>query len=174
MITFRKHYDVFRQSLTAVMILYLLLAGCEIGAVALARTDASSDQSIQNLERRLDRMDRDWERLDAPQRLARLEACMQAAKENSESNRQMFLVILCGILLILAAVIVLLIGRTQPRASVPPPSKGAEFNAAVAVVLKHEGGTSTISVAARSPSSASRPSSCRASACRMIGSSFAT
>ena len=133
-----RAHDVFRKP-AVTMLLYLLVAGYGLATVALAQAGASPVQPIQSLERRIDRIDRDLERLDAAQRLTRLETYMQAAKENSESNRQMFLVILCGILLILVAVIVLLIGRTQPRASGPPPAQAVEFHAAVAVVLQHEG-----------------------------------
>ena len=38
-------------------------------------------QRIENLERRMDRLDHDLERLDIAQRLAKIEAYIQAAKE---------------------------------------------------------------------------------------------
>jgi len=137
--TIRRHYDALRKTLGALMILYLLFLG---GHVAIAMRDGAEAQEadrIEQLERRIDRLDHELERLDAAQRLTRIETYIETTKEAQAANRQMFLLILATLTLILVGVILLLIGRA-PRGMNSPPTRGADFNAAVAVVLKHEGG----------------------------------
>ncbi len=139
MATIRRHYDALRKTLGALMILYLLFLG---GHVAIAMRDGAEAQEadrIEQLERRIDRLDHELERLDAAQRLTRIETYIETTKEAQAANRQMFLLILATLTLILVGVILLLIGRA-PRGMNSPPTRGADFNAAVAVVLKHEGG----------------------------------
>jgi hypothetical protein len=142
MATIRWHYDALRKALGAVMILYLLFLGVQF---AVAMRDGAQAQEVdrtQQLEQRIDRLDHELERLDAAQRLTRIETYIETTKEAQASNRQMFLLILAALTLILVGVILLLVGRGQPspRGMNSPPTQSADFNTAVAVVLKHEGG----------------------------------
>jgi hypothetical protein len=142
MATIRRHYDALRKTLGAVMILYLLFLGVQF---AVAMRDGAQTQEadrIQQLERRIDRLDHELERVDAAQRLTRIETYIQTTKEAQAANRQMFLLILATLTLILVGVILLLVGRGPRGVNSPnsPPIRSADFNAAVAVVLKHEGG----------------------------------
>ncbi len=141
MATIRRHYDALRKMLGDVMILYLLFLGVQF---ALAMRDGAQPQEadrIQQLERRIDRLDHELERVDAAQRLTRIETYIQTTKEVQAANRQMFLLILATLTLILVGVILLLVGRGPGSGNKnSPPTCGADFNAAVAVVLKHEGG----------------------------------
>lgn len=141
MSTIRRHYDALRKTLGAVMTLYLLFLGVQF---ALAMRDGAEVQEadrIQQLERRIDRLDHELERVDAAQRLTRIETYIQTTKEAQAANRQMLLLILATLTLILVGVILLLVGRGPGSGNKNPSStRGADFNAAVAVVLKHEGG----------------------------------
>jgi hypothetical protein len=139
MATIRRHYDALRKALGAVMILYLLVLGVQFAVAMRDGTQAQEADRIQQLERRIDRLDHELERLDAAQRLTRIETYIQTTKEAQAANRQMFLLILATLTLILVGVILLLVGR-GPRGMNSPPARGADFNTAVAVVLKHEGG----------------------------------
>jgi len=69
-------------------------------ASGLRVPNTETGQTIQQGERIL-HLDRDLERLDAAQRLARLETLIQATKEAAESSHRMFWVTLAGILLLL-------------------------------------------------------------------------
>ena len=139
MATIRRHYDALRKALGAVMILYLLFLGVQLALAMRDGAQAHQTDRIEQLERRLDRLDHELERLDAAQRLTRIETYIETAKEAQAANRQMFLLILATLTLILVGVILLLVGR-GPRGMNSPPARGADFNAAVAVVLGHEGG----------------------------------
>jgi len=139
MAAIRRHYDALRKTLGAVMILYLLVLGVQFALAMRDGTQAQEADRIQQLERRLDRLDHELERVDAAQRLTRIETYIETTKEAQAANRQMFLLILATLTLILVGVILLLVGR-GPRGMNSPPARGADFNAAVAVVLKHEGG----------------------------------
>ena len=139
MATIRRHYDALRKTLGAVMILYLLFLGVQFAVAMRDGAQAQETDRIQQLERRIDRLDHELERVDAAQRLTRIETYIQTTKEAQAANRQMFLLILATLTLILVGVILLLVGR-GPRGMNSPPTPGADFNAAVAVVLKHEGG----------------------------------
>ena len=108
MATIRWHYDALRNALGAVMILYLLFLGVQF---AVAMRDGAQAQEVnrtQQLERRLDRLDHELERLDAAQRLTRIETYIETTKEAQAANRQMFLLILAALTLILVGVILLL------------------------------------------------------------------
>jgi hypothetical protein len=137
--TIRRHYDVLRKTLGAVMILYLLFLGVQFAVAMRDGVQTQEADHIQQLERRIDRLDHELERVDAAQRLTRIETYIQTTKEAQAANRQMFLLILATLTLILVGVILLLVGRGPHRTN-SPPTRGADFNAAVAVVLKHEGG----------------------------------
>jgi hypothetical protein len=141
--TIRRHYDALRKMLSAVMILYLLLLGVQFAIAMRDGAQGREADRIQQLERRIDRLDHEIERVDAAQRLTRIETYIETTKEAQAANRQMFLLILATLTLILVGVILLLVGR-GPRGMNSPPTRGADrgpdFNAAVAVVLKHEGG----------------------------------
>jgi hypothetical protein len=139
MATIRRHYDALRKALGAAMILYLLFLGVQFAVAMRDGTQGQEADRIQQLERRIDRLDHEIERLDAAQRLTRIETYIETTKEAQAANRQMFLLILATLTLILVGVILLLVGR-GPRGMNSPPARGADFNAAVAVVLKHEGG----------------------------------
>ena len=139
MATIRRHYDVLRKTLGAVMILYLLFLGVQFALAMHDGAQAQQTDRIEQLERRIDRLDHEIERLDAAQRLTRIETYIETTKEAQAANRQMFLLILATLTLILVGVILLLVGR-GPRGMNSPPARGADFNAAVAVVLQHEGG----------------------------------
>jgi len=139
MATIRRHYDALRKALGAVMILYLLVLGVQFALAMRDGAQAHQTERIEQLERRLDRLDHELERVDAAQRLTRIETYIETTKEAQAANRQMFLLILATLTLILVGVILLLVGR-GPRGMNSPPARGADFNAAVAVVLKHEGG----------------------------------
>jgi len=139
MATIRRHYDALRKTLGAVMILYLLVLGVQFAVAMRDGTQAQEADRVQQLERRIDRLDHELERLDAAQRLTRIETYIETTKETQAANRQMFLLILATLTLILVGVILLLVGR-GPRGMNSPPARSADFNAAVAVVLKHEGG----------------------------------
>jgi hypothetical protein len=139
MTTIRRHYDALRKTLGVVMILYLLFLGVQFAVAMRDGAEAHEADRVQQLERRIDRLDHELERLDAAQRLTRIETYIQTTKEAQAANRQMFLLILATLTLILVGVILLLVGR-GPRGMNSPPARGADFNAAVAVVLKHEGG----------------------------------
>jgi len=139
MATIRRHYDALRKTLGAVMILYLLFLGVQFAVAMRDGTRAQETHRIEQLERRIDRLDHELERVDAAQRLTRIETYIETTKEAQAANRQMFLLILATLTLILVGVILLLVGR-GPRGMNSPPARGADFNAAVAVVLKHEGG----------------------------------
>jgi len=139
MATIRRHYDVLRKTLGAVMILYLLFLGVQFALAMRDGAVAQQTDRIEQLERRIDRLDHELERVDAAQRLTRIETYIETTKEAQAANRQMFLLILATLTLILVGVILLLVGR-GPRGMNSPPARGADFNAAVAVVLKHEGG----------------------------------
>jgi hypothetical protein len=139
MTTIRRHYNALRKTLGAVMIFYLLLLGVQFAVAMRDGARAEEAGRIQQLERRIDRLDHELERLDAAQRLTRIETYIQTTKEAQAANRQMFLLILATLTLILVGVILLLVGR-WPRDMNPPPTRGADFSSAVAVVLKHEGG----------------------------------
>jgi hypothetical protein len=142
MATIRRHYDALRKTLGALMILYLLVLGVQFAVAMRDGGQAQETDRIQQLERRIDRLDHELERVDAAQRLTRIETYIGTTKEAQAANRQMFLLILATLTLILVGVILLLVGRGQPspRGMNSPPARGADFNAAVAVVLKHEGG----------------------------------
>jgi hypothetical protein len=141
MATIRRHYDALRKTLGAVMILYLLLLGVQFAVAMRDGARAQEADRIQQLERRIDRLDHELERLDAAQRLTRIETYIQTTKEAQAANRQMFLLILATLTLILVGVILLLVGRgPASRDRNSPPPRGADFKTAVAVVLKHEGG----------------------------------
>jgi len=139
MATIRRHYDALRKVLGAVMILYLLFLGVQFALAMRDGAQAQQTDRIEQLERRLDRLDHELERVDAAQRLTRIETYIETTKEAQAANRQMFLLILATLTLILVGVILLLVGR-GPRGMNSPPARGADFNAAVAVVLGHEGG----------------------------------
>jgi len=139
MATIRRHYDVLRKTLGAVMILYLLFLGVQFALAMRDGAVAQQTDRIEQLERRIDRLDHELERVDAAQRLTRIETYIETTKEAQAANRQMFLLILATLTLILVGVILLLVGR-GPRGMNSPPARGADFNAAVAVVLGHEGG----------------------------------
>lgn len=139
MATIRRHYDALRKWLGTVMILYLLFLGVQFALAMRDGAQAEQADRVQQLERRIDRLDHELERLDAAQRLTRIETYIQTTKEAQAANRQMFLLILTTLTLILVGVILLLVGR-GPRSMNSPPARGTDFNAAVAVVLKHEGG----------------------------------
>jgi len=141
MAAIRRHYDALRKTLGAVMILYLLFLGVQFAIAMRDGAEAREADRIQQLERRIDRLDHELERVDAAQRLTRIETYIQTTKEAQAANRQMFLIILCTLTLILVGVILLLVGRGQPSSrGNAPPTRGADFKTAVAVVLKHEGG----------------------------------
>ncbi len=141
MAAIRRHYDALRKTLGALMMLYLLFLGVQFATAMRDGAEAREAERIQQLERRIDRLDHELERLDAAQRLTRIETYIQTTKEAQAANRQMFLIILVTLTLILVGVILLLVGRGQPslRGMNAPPRRGADFNTAVAVVLKHEG-----------------------------------
>jgi hypothetical protein len=139
MATIRRHYDALRKALGAVMILYLLFLGVQFALAMRDGAQAHQTDRIEQLERRIDRLDHEIERMDAAQRLTRIETYIETTKEAQAANRQMFLLILATLTLILVGVILLLVGR-GPRGMNSPPARGADFNAAVAVVLGHEGG----------------------------------
>ena len=139
MATIRRHYDALRKALGALMFLYLLFLGVQFAVAMRDGAQAHQTDRIEQLERRIDRLDHELERLDAAQRLTRIETYIETTKEAQAANRQMFLLILATLTLILVGVILLLVGR-GPRGMNSPPARGADFNAAVAVVLKHEGG----------------------------------
>jgi hypothetical protein len=139
MATIRRHYDALRKALGAVMILYLFFLGVQFAGAVRDGVQVQEADRIQQLERRLDRLDREIERVNADQRLTRIETYIETTKEAQAANRQMFLLILATLTLILVGVILLLVGR-GPRGTNPPPTRAADFNAAVAVVLQHEGG----------------------------------
>ena len=139
MATIRRHYDALRKALGAVMILYLFFLGVQFAVAMRDGAQAQEADRVQQLERRIDRLDHELERLDAAQRLTRIETYIETTKEAQAANRQMFLLILATLTLILVGVILLLVGR-GPRGMNSPPARGADFNAAVAVVLGHEGG----------------------------------
>lgn len=138
MATIRRHYDALRKMLGAVMILYLLFLGVQL---AIMRGAEAPQDRIQHLEQRIDRLDHELEleRVDVAQRLTRIETYIQTTKEAQAANRQMFLLILATLTLILIGMILLLVSR-GPRGMNSSPTRGADFNAAVAVVLQHEGG----------------------------------
>ncbi|HOQ47919.1 MAG TPA: glycosyl hydrolase 108 family protein [Bryobacteraceae bacterium] len=141
MATIRRHYDALRKTLGAVMILYLLFLGVQFAVAMRDGAQTQETDRIQQLERRIDRLDHELERVDAAQRLTRIETYIQTTKEAQAANRQMFLLILATLTLILVGVILLLVGRGPGSGNKNPPStRGADFNTAVAVVLKHEGG----------------------------------
>jgi hypothetical protein len=141
MATIRRHYDALRKTLGALMILYLLFLGVQFAVAMRDGAEAQEADRIQQLERRIDRLDHELERVDAAQRLTRIETYIQTTKEAQAANRQMFLLILATLTLILVGVILLLVGRGPASGDKNSPStRGADFNAAVAVVLKHEGG----------------------------------
>ena len=139
MATIRRHYDALRKTLGALMFLYLLFLGVQFAAAMRDGAQAQETERIEQLERRIDRLDHEIERVDAAQRLTRIETYIETTKEAQAANRQMFLLILATLTLILVGVILLLVGR-GPRGMNSPPARGADFNAAVAVVLGHEGG----------------------------------
>lgn len=139
MATIRRHYDALRKTLGALMTLYVLFLGVQFAVAMRDGAQAQEGDRMQQLERRIDRLDHELERLDAAQRLTRIETYIETTKEAQAANRQMFLLILATLTLILVGVILLLVGR-GPRGMNSPPARGADFNAAVAVVLKHEGG----------------------------------
>ncbi|MGQ9677623.1 MAG: glycoside hydrolase family 108 protein [Chloroflexota bacterium] len=141
MATIRRHYDALRKTLGALMILYLLFLGVQFALAMRDGAKAREVEPIQQLERRIDRLDHELERLDAGQRLTRIETYIETTKEAQAANRQMFLLILATLTLILVGVILLLVGRGHPgpRGMNSPPTRGADFRTAVAVVLKHEG-----------------------------------
>ena len=149
----RWHYDALRKALGAVMILYLLFLGVQFAVDMRNGAQAQEVDRTQQLEQRIDRLDHELERLDAAQRLTRIETYIETAKEAQAANRQMFSLILATLTLILVGVILLLVGRGPRGMNSPPargvdfnavvnspPARGVDFNAVVAVVLGHEGG----------------------------------
>ena len=122
MATIRRHYDVLRKTLGAVMILYLLFLGVQFALAMRDGAVAHQTDRIEQLERRIDRLDHELERLDAAQRLTRIETYIETTKEAQAANRQMFLLILATLTLILVGVILLLVGR-GPRGMNSPPAR---------------------------------------------------
>ncbi len=100
-------------------VLYLVFALFHFGAaaqnVSLRQRVIENRERIEGLERRLDRLDQSLERLDIAQRLARIEAYIQAAKESSESNRQLLRAVVGGVALMLLETLIRTVGAVRKR-----------------------------------------------------------
>ena len=65
MATIRRHYDALRKALGAVMILYLLFLGVQFALAMRDGAQAHQTERIEQLERRIDRLDHgsSWQQL---------------------------------------------------------------------------------------------------------------
>jgi hypothetical protein len=98
-------------------VLYLVFAMFRFGAaaqgVSTQQRVIENHQRIEGLERRLDRLDQSLEKLDIAQRLTRIEAYIQAAKESSESNRQLLRAVVGGVALMLLETLIRTVGAVR-------------------------------------------------------------
>ncbi len=117
--TIERYGPPARLVVNVAAVLYLVFAIFRFGAAAQSVTIEQrvieNQQRIEGLERRMDRLDHDLERLDIAQRLTKIEAYIQAAKETSESNRQLLRAVVGGVALILLEAVIRTVGAARKR-----------------------------------------------------------
>jgi len=117
--TIERYGPPVRLLLHLAAVVYLVFAMFHFASaqnVTVEQRAIENHQRIDDLERRLDRLDQNLERLDIPQRLAKIETYIQAAKETSESNRQLLRAIVGGVALMLLETVIRTVGAVRrPR-----------------------------------------------------------
>jgi type II secretory pathway component PulJ len=117
--TLERYGPPVRLLVNLAAVLYLVFSMFHSAAaqsVTVEQRVIENRQRIEGLERRMDRLDRDLERLDIAQRLTKIEAYIQAAKESSESNRQLLRAIVGGVALMLLETVIRTVGAVRrPR-----------------------------------------------------------
>lgn len=117
--TVEQYGPPVRLLVNVAAVLYLGFAMFRFAAaqsVTIEQRVIENQQRIEGLERRMDRLDHDLERLDIAQRLTKIEAYIQAAKESSESNRQLLRAIVGGVALMLLETVIHTVGAVRrPR-----------------------------------------------------------